>query len=329
MSTTRLTDVIEPAVFTQYIIENAVTKTRLFESGLIVPNEVMNSQLKAGAHSFNTPFWRDLGDDEANTTNDNPDDFAVPNKLNAAKQLVRKSFLHNSWSAANLASELAGDSAITRIKDRAAAYWGRQAQKRLIASLNGIKASNIANNDSDMVVDISAGAGSAAKFSASAVIDAIGTLGDSLEDIVAIAMHSDIYLQALKNDMIQTVADSQGQTFQTFRGLSVVVDDGIAKDATGNYTTVLFGQGAFGYGISEPTESAGTEIENKPSAGRGAGVQILHSRVNVAIHPSGFTWNEGTLTGESPTIAELADASHWSRIAADRKSVQLAFLVTK
>ena len=326
MTTTRISDVVVPEEFTNYIVENVATKTNLTASGLLVPNSVMNTQLKAGADSYPVPVWLDLGDDEADIINDDPDSLSVPSKLGSSKQSVRKSFLHKSWSAMNLASELAGSSAINRIQDRTTAYWDRQLQKRLVSSLMGIKAANIAKNDGDMVVGIS---GSAGPFSAEAVIDAIGTLGDSLGDVVAIAMHSAIYLQALKNDLIETLTDSQGRPFQVFRGLAVIVDDGLTP-VDGNYTSVLFGAGVFGYGISAPNNSAGTEIENKPSAGNGGGMQILHNRINLSIHPAGFSWADGVdgVVGISPTIAELAVADRWTRIS-ERKNVKLAFLVTK
>lgn len=326
MSTTQIADIIEPAVFTQYIVDNTMEQTRLFQSGIVTPNAVIQAQLKAGAHSFTVPFWRDLGNEEANITNDDPNDRSVPYKLGTGKQLVRKSFLHNSWSAMNLASEIAGSDALARIQERVTAYWNRQMQRRLIASLNGIRAANIANNASDMVHDVSAEAAGNG-FTAEAVIDAAGTMGDQMDAVVAIAMHSDKYRQALKNDLIETIPDSKGGAIQTFRGLALVIDDGLPV-TDGNYTSVLFGRGAFGYAVTAPNVAAGTEIENLPSAGRGGGQQILHSRVNVAIHPSGFSWLEGDVDGESPTIAELADPTHWQRIL-DRKAVQLAFLVTK
>ncbi len=210
---------------------------------------------------------------------------ATPRRMATGKQIVRKSFLHASWSAMNLASELSGDDALKRIQDRAAAYWTRQAQRRLIASLNGILADNVANDSGDMVEDISTATGTAANFSAAAVIDTAATLGDAMRDLTAIGMHSATYKAALKADMIQTLPDSQGGFIQTFRGLGILVDDGLPV-ATGVYTTVLFGPGAVGYGLAAPRIAAGTEVENLPSAGNGGGQQVLHSRVNLAIHPA-------------------------------------------
>jgi len=328
MAVTQLADVIVPAEFTSYITENAVAKSALVQSGIVARNAAIEDQLRAGAASFTVPYWKDLGDEEANVASDDPATMATPRKLAAGKQIVRKSFLHGSWSAMNLASELSGDNALARIQDRAAAYWTRQAQRRLISSLNGILADNVANDAGDMVNDISGGTGAAAQFSAGAVIDTAATLGDSLRDLTAIAMHSSTYKAALKADLIQTLPDSQGGFIQTFRGLSILIDDELPV-ATGVYTTVLFGQGAFGYGMSAPRIAAGTEVENIPGAGNGGGQQVLHSRVNLAIHPLGFQWKEAAVVGDSPTIAELATATNWDRVATSRKHVPLAFLKHK
>lgn len=327
MATTRLSDVIVPVEFTDYIVQNTMEKTALVQSGVATRNGVIQAQLQAGADSFTIPNWFDLGNDEANIVNDDPADLSVPYKLTAGKQLVRKSFLHNSWSAMNLASELSGDDALQRIRSRTVAYWDRQLQRRLIASLNGIIADNVANDSSDMVLNISAETGDAAKFSATAVIDATAELGDNLSAVTAIAMHSDIYRAALKADLIAFIPQSQGAPIRTYRGLAVIVDDNLPV-SSGNYTTALFGPGAVGFGVSAPRIAEGTEVENLPSAGKGGGQQILHSRVNLAVHPAGFTWQETSVVGDSPTIAELAVAGNWNRVF-ERKAIPLAFLISK
>jgi len=331
MATTQLSDIIKPDVFTAYLVQNAMEKTALVQSGVLVPNAVINDQLTAGSDAFSVPFWRDLGNDEANVVNDDPASLASPKKIQTGKQFIRKAFLHQSWSAMNLASELAGSDALARIQDRAVAYWNRQLQRRLVATLTGVLADNVANDSDDMVLDITGATASA--FSPDAVIDAAGTLGDSMDTVTGIAMHSDLYRQALKSDLIEFVQPSAGSMrMPTYRGLAVIVDDGMPKVSDGStgfhYTSVLFGAGAVGYGLTAPRIAEGTEVENIPGAGNGGGQQILHSRVNLAIHPAGFAWVEGTLAGDSPTIAELGAAAHWDRVV-ERKAVPMAFLVTK
>ena len=335
MATVRLSDVVVPDEFTSYVTENTAQKSALVQSGVMTRNARIEAQLRAGADSFTVPMWLDLGDQEANIVNDDPDVESVPNKLGTDSFRVRKSYLHQSWSAMNLASELAGSSALGRIQERVSAYWTRQLQLRLLATLRGVLADNIANDAGDMVVDITGQTGDAAKFSAAAVIDAAHTLGDGLRDVTAIAMHSDVYAQALKNDLIQTVPDSRGGFIDTFRGLAIVVDDAMQRDniaadpeedpAVWAYTSVLFKPGVIGYGITAPREADGTEIESAPAKGNGGGQQILHSRNNLAIHPAGFSFVDGPGVGISPTLAQLAQAACWDRVS-ERKHVGLAFL---
>ena len=323
MAVVRLSDVIEPVKFTDYIIQNSMVRTALAESGVLVSNAVMQDQLTAGAHAFTVPGWLDLADDEADVVDDAPSNNSTPHKIGSFKQKVRKSFLHGSWSTMNLASEIAGDDAMIRIQNRVVAYWNRQVQKRLVSTLQGIEASNAANDGGDMILDITGETETA--FSAAAVIDAAGTMGDAMDSLSAIAMHPDTYRKALKDDLIEFIPDSQGSlTMPTFRGLAVVMDEAMPV-ATGTYTSVLFGAGAVGYAMGAPRIADGTEVENLPSSGNGGGQQVLHSRVNLAVHPLGFSWSDTAVAGESPTIAELADATNWTR-SIERKAVPMVFL---
>lgn len=321
---TKIEDVVVPDQFTAYVVQNTMEASALVQSGIVARNGVIEDQLRAGSDSFTVPFWNDLGNDEANIVSDDPAQLSTPKKVTTGKQIVRKSFVHQSWSAMNLASELSGDNALGRIQDRVTAYWTRQLQRRLIASLNGVLADNVANDSGDMVLDISAEAGAGALFSAAAVIEAAGTMGDRMGEVAGIAMHSDVYRLALKNDLVEFIPDSQSRPIATFRGMAVVVDD-LMPVSTGVYTCALFAPGAVGWGLTAPRIADGTEIESKPSAGNGGGQQVLHSRVNLAIHPSGFQWTEDDVEDESPTIAELADPLNWDRVV-ERKATGLAFL---
>ncbi|MBB5343165.1 major capsid protein [Tunturibacter empetritectus] len=332
MAQTQLVDVVIPQEFTDYQIEQSVISTALFQSGVLVKNGVIAEQLGAGAESFTIPFWKDLGEVEADITSDDPTVLSTPQKYSAGRQIVRKSYLHQSWSDMSLASELSGSNPLEALQGRVSAYWDRQFERRLIASLLGVMASNVANNAADMVNDISGATGTAADFSAEAVIDAAATLGDRLDDVKAIAMHSDIYSAALKSDLIEFIPQSQGLPIRTFRGLGIILDDNLSP-ASGVYTTILLGNGAVGFAASEPRTGYGTELFRIPASGNGGGQSVLHSRMNVGIHPLGFAWSDSTggnaIAGDSPTLAELAAAAHWSRAATSRKSIPLAFLVSK
>ncbi|MGD0830845.1 MAG: hypothetical protein ABR907_07880 [Terracidiphilus sp.] len=108
MAQVQITDVVVPAEFTAYQVENSMVSTALYRSGVALPNGEMQAQLQAGAQQFTVPFWSDIPDIEADITNDNPAILSTAQKIGAASMLVRKSFVHASWSEMSLASELSG-----------------------------------------------------------------------------------------------------------------------------------------------------------------------------------------------------------------------------
>src|SRR5665213_4991 len=287
MAQTQISDVVVPAEFTAYQVENSMVSTALFQSGVAVQNGEMASQLQAGAQSFTVPFWADLSDVEADITTDVLATLSTPQKISAASMVVRKSFLHASWSEMSLASELSGSDALVRVQNRVQAYWDRQWEKRLIASLRGVLYSNVANNGGDMLVDIHSGGAitSANVFSGTAVIQTALTLGDRLSDMKAIAMHSKVYAEALDNDEITFFKPSVNSLdIPTYKGMAVIVDDNLTTATAGVYVTILFGPGAVGFAVTEPRTGFGTEIYRKPDTGNGGGNTTLHSRLDAVSY---------------------------------------------
>jgi hypothetical protein len=339
MAQVQIADVVVPAEFTAYQVENSMVSTALFQSGVALPNGEMQSQLQAGAQSFTVPFWSDIPDTEADITSDNPAVLSTPQKISAAAMVCRKAFLHQSWSEMSLASELSGSDALVRVQSRVQEYWDRQFEKRLIASLMGVLYSNVANNGGDMVNDVHALAGTvtlpgtniavpANAFNGMSVINTALTIGDRLSDMQAIAMHSVIYGEALKNNEIQFFKPSDNSMqIPTYKGMAVITDDSLVT-GTGVYVTILFGPGAVGYAIAEPRTGFGTELWRTPNAGNGGGQSTLHSRFDVAIHPLGYSFTGASVAGVSPVQAELALAANWARAYSQRKSVPLAFLIS-
>jgi hypothetical protein len=240
----------------------------------------------------------------------------------------------------SLASELSGSSALERIQSRVLAYWDRQWEKRLIATLMGVLYSNVANNGGDMVNDVHALDTTvtlpgttvtvpANTFNGLAVINTALTIGDRLSDMKAIAMHSTIYGRALANNEIQFFKPSDNSLqIPTYKGLAVIIDDSLVTLTAGVFVTILFGPGAVGFAVAEPRTGYGTEIWRTPAAGNGGGQTTLHSRFEVAIHPLGFAFTGASVASVSPVQAELALAANWTRAYSQRKSVPLAFLIS-
>lgn len=335
MATVQLTDVIIPEIYADYQAENSPEKTAFYESGIVVSNDLLNQKANSGGRILDLPFWKDLDStDEPNISTDDPDTEATPAKITTGMQVARMAYLNNGWSAADLAGEIAGSSPMRRIASRTGVYWLRQWQRRLIRTSLGILADNAANDDGDMVSDISiddgANAAAANVFSRAAFTTAAFTLGDAFESTSAIAVHSIVYKRMVDNNDIEFVRDSEGNlVIPSFMGRRVILDDGMPVEAGGTsgfkYTSVLYGAGAFGYGKGSPYMPL--EVKREASQGNGAGIETLWERKSWLLHPFGYKFTSGTVTSDSATLTELATAGNWNRVV-ERKNVPMAFLVT-
>jgi len=346
MSTVRLSDAVVPEVYETYGrgIDNPEL-TALFDSGIVRRTELFDQIARAGGKTGTIPFWLDLDPTiEENQSNDDPEDFAVPNKLGSTTMTYRKCYVNQSYSDMDLVTELAGSDPMKRIRARFNVYWARRDQRRLISTAKGIYASNVANDSSDMVVDISATGDGI--ITAESVIDAEYTMGDATGRFSAAAMHSNVVKRLEKNDLIDVIPDSKGNRIKYYRNLRVVVDDSMpVMSGTGVnsiYLTILFGGGAFGFGgeeghmfgMGEGSPRKPTWVERVEQAGNGGGMETIGERRTLILHPFGYRWVEdptGTdndLVEFSPTNADLANAAHWQRVVA-RKQVPMAFLLSK
>lgn len=340
MATVQLSDIIDVVVFNDLPAVNSPEKTAFFDSGIVTRNPLLDTLASAAGKTAELPFWNDLdATDAPNLSTDDPADVAVPSKIIQGEQISRKAFLNKGWSESDLASEVVmGTKAMEHIRARIDTYWMRQWQRRLIASVNGVIADNVLNDDSDMVVDV-AGATNAditadtvfnrANFTAAAF-----TMGDAVDGIVAIGMHSMVYKRAIDNDDIEFIRDSQGTLIMaTYMGKRVIVDDSmpvipasgaLAGDDAPRYTTVLYGPAALGYGEGNP--KVPVAVQREEDQGEGAGIETLWTRKTWILHPFGFQ-NTGTPAATSFTLAELALAATWDRVI-PRKNVPMAFLIT-
>ena len=184
--------------------------------------------------------------------------------------------------------------------------------------MRGIIADNIANDSTDLVVDISvdnaANATAANKISAEKTIEAVLKQGDHFGEVYAIAVHSTVYSTLLKNDLIDYVQDSRSNLLiPKYMGLNIVVDDDLPAIAiTGGYKyhSYLFKAGAIAF-AENPGKYTANETYRDP---KGIGIDYLYTRRQFCIHPLGFSWVMANDTATSPSDADLYAASSWNRV---------------
>lgn len=334
-----LSDVFVPETFASYQIEDPVAKSALVNSGIMVTNGEMNDLANNAGFITTMPFWHPIDSEtEPNYSNDVYTDVAEPQKVTAGEQIARIADLNEGFSSADLVTPLSGQDPLKYVAAHIDGYWVQQAQRRLIASSIGIYNDNVAANSGDMVVDVSSANMTVAdsnRFSSNTLINGALTLGDNLSKITGMAVHSIVYGKMLRDDLIDFIPDSEGKlTIPTYMGKTVLVDDGMpiiggdGSTVAYKYLTILFGQGAFGYGAGTPRVPS--EFERDPARGNGGGFETLWSRKRWVMHPFGFKFLSTTITGPglTPTWADLKLATNWERVVTSRKQIPLAFLVT-
>ncbi|MAD98771.1 MAG: putative major capsid protein [Prokaryotic dsDNA virus sp.] len=345
--TTRVSDLVVPEVFTPYTQVLTEEKSRLVQSGLLARSEALDNLLSGGGITFQVPSFRDLDNDEDRVSTDTSVPFADadaslpagvarppdPRKILTQKEIAVRLNRNNSWSSSDLAAILAGADPMQAIANRVASYWARRLQAAFIATWNGVIADNTLNDSGDYVNDISGASfvDGVTNFSAEAFLDAAQTMGDSQEDLVAVAVHSVVYNRMQKNNLIDFIPDARGEiTIPTFLGREVIVDDGLPR--TGSvYDTWIFGSGATQFGVGTPPVA--TEVDRKPGGGNGGGQDVLYSRVMWTIHPTGHAWvgtaGDGGPANTGTAGDDLDEASSWNRVYPERKQIKFARLVTR
>lgn len=320
MASTQLSDVFIRDYYAALEPVNSPERTAVYESGIVTRSPVLDAVANNGQGTAEVSYWQDLDANEApNISNDNPDDLGEVGKVTQGSMRARTLYLNKGYGVADLTAELANSEPQQQIRNRFGTYWTRQWQRYLLGAARGVIASNIANDKGDMVVD------AGASISATAFQDAAFTAGDAADQFGAIGVHSAVMNQMVKQDLIEYLRDSEGRIIlATYLGKPVFMDDGLSYGA-GQFLSVFFGQGAFGYGIGLPPHPE--ELQRKPDGGNGGGAEVLWERKTYILQPAGFSWEGSNNINQSPTATQYAAAANWKRVF-DRKQVPFAAVIS-
>jgi len=354
MAAVQVSDVVVPEVFTPYAQQLTEEKARLVQSGVLARSPFLDTLLAGGGKTFNVPSFLDLdASDSTGAENVSTDDIAdiqaanfgagtpatrldaVPLKITTASEVAARLVRNQHWSTTGLSRELAGADPMAAIATRVAYYWVRRLQRIFINVFNGVIADNLlapAGSEHvqyDLINDISGASfvDGVTNFSAEAFVDAAVTMGDSMEQLSAIMVHSVVYARMQKNNLIDFIPDARGEVMiPTFLGREVIVDDGMPR--TGSvYDSWLFGANSAQMG--EAPDDVPTEVHRQALAGNGGGQEVLTTRRVYTIHPTGHAFIQGSIPDGGPSNANLATAANWIRRYPERKQIKFALLRTR
>jgi hypothetical protein len=318
MAITSISDIIVPSLFNPYVTKRTMELSSFVQSGVISNDSQFDSLASQASPLVNMPYFQDLtGQSEQIVEGTDLTAMKITSSQDVAC-IIRRAAM---WSSNDLSAALSGTDPMAAIGNLVGAFWARDLQKELFSVLTGIFASA---SMSDHILDITALSGNAAKWSASAFIDANQLLGDSQDQLTAIAMHSAVKSALKKQNLLTTERPSGSVEFDTYQGKRVIVDDAMPVDGSQNYTTYLFGAGALAMGNGSPTGFIPTEIDRDKK--KGSGVDYLINRKTYMLHPRGIKFNNASVAKtEGPSRAELALAANWTRVYESKAIRVVAF----
>lgn len=340
MALVQIADVVVPQIFNPYVQQITEEKSRLIQSGALVRDQAIDVLLAGGGLTFNIPSWKDLANVADNVSTDvaQGGGDSTPQNTGTGKEIAVRLSRNQSWSEADLTSALAGADPAASIASRVGYYWTRRLQAAFIATMKGVFANNASGSpgggavQNDLTNDISGGSyvAGVTDFNASAFLDAVLTIGDSMQDLSLMMVHSVVYGRMQKNNLIDFIPDARGEVMiPVYQGKQVIVDDGMPKTGA-VYDTWIFGAGAVRLGVGAPLVP--TETFRHPFAGNGGGQSTLYNRVEWTVHPVGHKFAATPDNGGPDNTAganQLAAAASWQRVYPERKQIKIARLITR
>ena len=331
MSVTRLSDIVYGPLFLPTTLQRTTDLSTIRNSGIVTADPQIQAFANAPGDVVSLPFWNDISGD-SNVSSDDPAQHAVPNKMTQGSDQGRKIRRNQGWSTANLVASVAAEDPLDAVATLIGNYWDLEEQKILVQEMNGIFASTSMAGNVLPVASEDAASG-AVNMDAEVAANAYALLGDAGGTLTGMMMHSRVYWNLHAARAIFYVKDPvTGLDFQTWDGKNVIVNDKCPRvvGATSGYkyTSYLFGNGAFAYaqatGAGGPEEPV--ELSKDASGGNGEGVRTLWYRRHWLMHPRGVAF-VGTVAGQSPSAAELADGTKWARVY-DPKNVRIVAVTT-
>jgi hypothetical protein len=317
MSYTNLADVIVPEVLADMVSAQIPTKAKIIRSG-IASMDYANVDISEGGNFFNVPFFDELtGDSEII---DGINQIGV-NALATRKDIGVVKHRGKAWGVTDLARFAGLGDPQAEIARQIANYWGKEFDKIFVKIINAIIDATNGTLKDTHVLSIGVPTGTKVLFDTSACVDASLLIGDNLDDLTGIIMHSKVYGDLVKEKLIDYVElSSTDQTYQTariptFLGREIVVSDQMPVDTSGDnniYTSYLFGRGAGYLGYQRQLM---TEKDRDILAFR----NVLSTSVHFGLHLKLVKWNVSTT---NPADTDLETATNWAKVAADDKLIK-------
>lgn len=311
-------------VFTGMMQEADYWKTPIIASGIVQQDSSIMDLIGEKGNVATIPIYKPLDANESGMEPLNNDGLTnnTPVEISGDKQTCMLIQRMKAFKAKDFTKELTGADPMTLIRNKIAGYYAQVWEIELMniaAAVLGV--SSLSGHVLDLATE-------SKEIEAGTIYDAEqAALGDMAEGLGLIVMHSAIYTQYKKMNMVEfdkyTVNGviKQEITLPTIAGKHVLVTDNYTKNDS-TYLTYLFGEGAF---LSCDKTNYENQYTTDYDPETSAGIEKFYTKQGKVLHPNGLSLAVDNIAKESPTKAELGTVANWS-LKYNAKNVKMGLI---
>ena len=312
-------------------------KTALLDSGVMVEDPILASQLQGHGNFGSIPFYKTLTGTPVN--HDAATDITATETSGDYQSFVAYG-RDVAWTARDFVGELSGADPMGHIIASTAKFWAKYRQKKIIGILGAIFGITGTAAWTSHTVDVGSATATARKINETDLNDlATDTLSDNKGAYKLAIMHSSV-ARTLENLQVleywkQTDANGiqRNLGLASVNGYTVIIDDGVPVTTVGGseankdlkkYTTYLLGTGVLRHCWARQD----VPVEVVREAMKNNGQDTLVTRIRECIHPNGFSFKiPSSGWTNSPTDTQLEASANWA-IKFAPKEIAIARLIT-
>ncbi len=318
------------------------TRTAILNSGAMVQDGVIASQIQGKGNIYTVPFYNILDGDPVNY--DGQTDITATETGGDSQNGVVFGRA-KGFTARNLTAELVGNDPMGHIARSIARYWQKYRQGVMLKIIGAVMGVTGASGNAkawhdNHVADLCSATATPYVIGDTDLNDlATQALGDNKSEFSLVIMHSNV-AKTLENKQLleywkQTDANGiqRPMKLASMSGYTVVIDDGVPVADVGGagankdlkkYTTYLLGNGVLRTANARLDRPNDTQYDPAKNGGQ----ETLYTRIRETIHPNGFSFKvPSSGWSESPTDAQLAASANWT-LKFDPKAIPMAALIT-
>lgn len=311
-------------VFTGMMQEADYWRTPIIASGIVQQDSSIMDLIGEKGNVATIPIYKPLNANESGMEALNNDGMTdnTPTEISGDKQTCMLIQRMKAFKAKDFTKELTGADPMTQIRNKIAGYYSQVWEIELMNIASAVLGVSTLSNH---VLDL---ATQSKSIEAGTIYDAEqAALGDMAEGLGLLVMHSMIYKEYKKMDMVdfdKYVVEGVIQkeiTLPTIAGKHVLVTDNFTKSGT-TYLTYLFGEGAF---LSCDKNNYKNQYTTNYDPETSAGIEKFYTKQGKVLHPNGLSLAVDNIAKESPTKTELGTAANWS-LKFNEKNVKMGLI---